>query len=760
MPTFHIHYQGQVQGVGFRPFVYKKAVEYQLKGWVNNTNTGVHIEIEGDKSLVKNFYHDILDNPPELAIITKSDIQEIKNKNFQKFEIIHSENTDKPNLLLTPDYGICNDCLQELFDKNNRRYLYPFITCTNCGPRYSIIKKLPYDRENTTMDAFPMCTVCKPEYHNPSDRRYYSQTNSCTDCAVLMRVLNSEEEHSQKEIIKLIQNSIRKGKIIAIKGIGGYLLLADATNAKTIKTLRERKHRPHKPFALMYPDDELLFSDVIASDKEIETYRSIQAPIVLFNLQSKLKSGLKKDLIAPGLNQIGVMKAYTPLYHLILNKINFPVIATSANVSESPIIYQDDKAAAELSAIADLIIANNREIIVPQDDSVIKFSPEFGQKIILRRSRSLSPTFIDPHKNIISDKTLLGMGAGLKSSFAFYTQGNTYISQYLGNLNSFESQESFEKVLMHFFILFETKPELIVADKHPQYFSTQIGQSLSEKYHTEIQYVQHHKAHFASVLAENGLINTDKKVLGIVWDGVGLGDDGQIWGGEFFIYDKNKMKKTAHFEYFTHLALDKFAMEPRLPAFSVCKHIPEAEQIIHPKFTQSELNNYRKLIAHHKAIKTCSAGRLFDAIASLLNIRDKNSFEGEAAMLLENIALDFYLKNKNYSQFYNIEFINNQISTSYLTKQIIRDIINKVDKQEIAFKFHLSLIEIIKLVAEKHQIKNLTFSGGVFQNALLVDLIHQYLKVDYHLYFHKQLSPNDENISFGQLVYASVRIDN
>ncbi len=252
----------------------------------------------------------------------------------------------------------------------------------------------------------------------------------------------------------------------------------------------------------------------------------------------------------------------------------------------------------------------------------------------------------------------------------------------------------------------------------------------------------------------------DKKVLGIVWDGVGLGDDGQIWGGEFFIYDKNKMKKTAHFEYFTHLALDKFAMEPRLPAFSVCKHIPEAEQIIHPKFTQSELNNYRKLIAHHKAIKTCSAGRLFDAIASLLNIRDKNSFEGEAAMLLENIALDFYLKNKNYSQFYNIEFINNQISTSYLTKQIIRDIINKVDKQEIAFKFHLSLIEIIKLVAEKHQIKNLTFSGGVFQNALLVDLIHQYLKVDYHLYFHKQLSPNDENISFGQLVYASVRIDN
>jgi hydrogenase maturation protein HypF len=760
MSAFHIHFQGQVQGVGFRPFVYKKAIEFRLAGRVNNSNTGVHIEVEGDSDIIHDFYNTILNNPPELAIITKSEIKEIKTKGFKEFEIVHSENTELPNLLLTPDYGICNDCLNELFNPQNRRYHYPFITCTNCGPRYSIIKKLPYDRENTTMDNFRMCAVCEPEYHNPLNRRYYSQTNSCADCAVEMRVLNSDIKYTQSVIIELIQTSLRDGKIIAIKGIGGYLLLADATNIQTINILRKRKHRPAKPFALMYPNEQMLWNDVEVSDKEKEAYNSIQAPIILFRLKDKPVSALKINLIAPGLYQIGVMKAYTPLYHLILAELDFPVIATSANVSESPIIYQDDKAAMELNQIADLIIANNREIIVPQDDSVMRFSPVFKHKIIIRRSRSLSPTFIDPHKNLQSMQTLLGMGAGLKSSFAFYTQKNTYISQYLGNLNSFESQESFEKVLNHFFTLFETKPEIIVADKHPQYFSTQLGQNLSGKFHSKIYYVQHHRAHFASVLAENGLININKKILGMIWDGVGLGDDGNIWGGEFFIYDKKIMKRIAYFEYFTHIALDKFAMEPRLPAFSVCNNIREAQHIIKQKFSDFEYKNYQRLTEHGKTIKTSSVGRLFDAVASLLNIKDKNTFEGEAAMLLENIAMNFYRKNKNYPLFYDIEFINDRISTSYLAKQIIRDILNKVEKSEVAFKFHLSFIEIIKLVAQKYKIKDLAFSGGVFQNALLVDLIHQYLKGDYHLYFHKQLSPNDENISFGQLVYVNSQTDN
>ncbi len=758
MPSFHIHFHGQVQGVGFRPFVYKKALKYKLRGWVNNTNTGVHIEVNGDFNLINNFYNDILTNPPELAIITKSAIYEIEQKKFDAFQIIHSEDTQKPNLLLTPDYGICNDCLNELFDEQNRRYQYPFITCTNCGPRYSIIKKLPYDRENTTMDKFTMCKICAPEYNNPLDRRYYSQTNSCAACAVEMSVLNSKKNYTQKEIIRLIQTSLTEGKIIAIKGIGGYLLMADATNRKTIETLRHRKHRPFKPFALMYPDDKLLFADVYACDDEKISYQSIQAPIVLFRLKEKLKSRLQIDLIAPGLMQIGVMKAYTPLYHLILKGIDFPVIATSANISESPIIYEDDKAANELNKIADLIIANNREIVVPQDDSVLRFSPLYHQKIIIRRSRSLSPTFIDPYKNIQSNKTLLGMGAGLKSSFCFHTQNNTYVSQYLGNLTSYESQESFEKVLGHYFKLFETKPDVIVADKHPQYFSTQLGKELSDKFDTELHQVQHHKAHFAAMLAENGLIVPEKNILGIVWDGVGLGEDGNIWGGEFFSYQNHKIQRLSYFAYFPHIALDKFAMEPRLPALSLCRQINKANKIISGKFTNNELKIYQKLLNKSGNIQTSSVGRLFDAVAALLDIKNINSFEGEAAMLLENKALNFYLKNKNYQKYYSIELQNEQVNTSTLIKKIIDDLVNKVKIDEIALKFHLSLIEIIKLVAEKYQIEDLAFSGGVFQNALLVDLILKNLSKDYNLHFHKQLSPNDENISYGQLVYINNNI--
>ncbi|MCF6241874.1 MAG: carbamoyltransferase HypF, partial [Bacteroidales bacterium] len=639
MPSFHIHFQGQVQGVGFRPFVYKKAIEYNLKGWVNNTNTGVHIEVNGDYNIVKTFYQDILNQPPDLAIITESEMYEIEAVSFDSFQIVHSDNKEQPNLLLTPDYGICPDCLKELFNPENRRYLYPFITCTNCGPRYSIIKKLPYDRENTTMNKFAMCELCASEYLNPLDRRYYSQTNSCTDCPVEMSVLNTDKKYKQKEIIQLIQNALTEGKIIAVKGIGGYLLMADATNAETIKTLRNRKHRPFKPFALMYPGDSLLFADVIASETEKKLYQGIEAPIVLFRVKENLKSALQKDLIAPELKQIGVMNAYTPLYHLILKGIDFPIIATSANISESPIIYQDNEAAQELARIADLIIANNREIVVPQDDSVMRFSPVYQQKIIIRRSRSLSPTFIDPHKNIHSQQTLLAMGAGLKSSFAFFTQGNIYVSQYLGNLNGFKSQESYEKVIRHFLKLFETEPKIIVADKHPQYFSTEFGHILAKEFSAKFYFVQHHKAHFTSVLAENGLINSNNKVLGVIWDGVGLGNDGAIWGSEFFIYNKKKMERIAHFEYFTHLALDKFALEPRLPALSLCKDIDEANDLLKTKFNKLELNNYRKLIQNN-TLKTASAGRLFDAVASLLNIRDYNSFEGEAAMLMESSALD------------------------------------------------------------------------------------------------------------------------
>jgi len=758
MPTYHIHIQGQVQGVGFRPFVYKVAIEKKLVGWVNNSNTGVHIEIAGSELIATEFYKAITKNPPKLSIITNSSIKQINDCNFKKFEITHSHSNEQPNLLLTPDYGICEDCLNEIFDKNNRRFSYPFTTCTNCGPRYSIIKKLPYDRETTTMENFKMCEICQPEYDNPLDRRYYSQTNSCSDCAVELSILGKLELKNQKKIIDEVIESLKKGKIVAIKGIGGYILLADATDTGTIETLRKRKHRPTKPFALMYPNDETLLADIEKSETEWETYKNIQAPIVLFKLKKKLTSGLKTNLIAPNINQIGVMNTYTPLYAIIANKLDFPIIATSANISDSPIIFTDKKAKQELSQIADLIVANNREIVVPQDDSVIKFSPKYKQKIIIRRSRSFAPTFIDPHNNINSKECLLAMGAGLKSSFTFYHQKNTYISQYLGNLNSFESQESFEMVLNHYFSLFQTKPNLIVTDKHPQYFSTRYGQELKEKYNAKIYKVQHHKAHFAAVLAENGLVNTDKDVLGVIWDGVGLGDDNNIWGGEFFKYKSKHIQRLAYFDYFSHIALDKFAMEPRIVALSVTNGLDNANNLVSKKFNKTEWTNYQKLIKKDRNIKTSSVGRLFDAVASLLKLKDINSFEGEAAMILENEALKFYNENNNCKDVYKIDFLNNNISIKRIISQILDDINKGIEKEKIAFKFHLTLVKAIRTVADGFSINELAFSGGVFQNSLLIDLIYRDLSKDFKLYFHNHLSPNDENISYGQLVYINNKI--
>ncbi len=386
---------------------------------------------------------------------------------------------------------------------------------------------------------------------------------------------------------------------------------------------------------------------------------------------------------------------------------------------------------------------------------------------MIRRSRSFSPTFIDPHNNLNSAKSILGMGAGLKSSFSFHHQNNTYISQYLGNLSSFESQESFEKVLNHYFDLFQAKPEIIITDKHPQYFSTQFGNELKEKYKTQIYEVQHHKAHFAAVLAENGKINSNNTILGIIWDGVGLGDDGNIWGGEFFSYQKKQMQRLAHFDYFQHIALDKFSKEPRLPALSLLQSINFAkvpnfgkvrDELLSAKFSTKEFVNYKKLLQKQGNLKTSSVGRLFDAVSSLLGIKDANSFEGEAAMILENKASEFYKNNKNYREFYSIKFYENKISTTSIIEQIINDIIKKKEKTEIAFKFHLTLVEIIRKIANNFSINELAFSGGVCQNSLLIDLIIRYLSEKYQLYFHKQLSASDENISYGQIVYTNNKI--
>ncbi len=760
--TWHIHIQGQVQGVGFRPFVYKLAKENQLTGWVNNAVDGVHVEVNASKKAALEFYRDLMQNAPRLSIITEHCFFQTEQKFFENFQIVSSESQGQANLLLTPDFAICANCREELYD--SRRSNYPFITCTNCGPRYSIIRQLPYDRERSTMAGFKMCPLCAREYQNPSDRRYYSQTNSCPDCSIhltLWQVLqngkvgkiSSEPETVLEQTVKAWQ----KGKITAIKGIGGYLLCCDASNPNAIQLLRQRKHRPTKPFAVMYPDLESLAGDVQLKEMERLELRSSVSPIVLLEWRKETQSSVCKNAIAPGLKRLGAMLPYAPLFDLLLQEFGKPIVATSGNVSNSPIVFEDENALNELNRVADLILTNDREIVVPQDDSVVQFSLQSSQRIIIRRSRGIAPTYINAALDM-PKQTILAAGAMLKSSFTFLHNQNVFISQYLGDLEHFDTQENYRHTAEHFFQLFGAMPEVILADKHPHYFSSQFGEMLATELGIPLHKIQHHIAHFGAVLGENNLVASKEAVLGVIWDGTGLGDDGQIWGGEFFKYEQYEFQHCCHFEYFDFILGDKMPKEPRISALTATWGIEGATALLKDKFSEMEWRIYNQLLQKGSPLKTSSVGRLFDAVASLLGLKDKVSFEGEAAMLLENLAQQFFQKQSlDFSDSYYQEADFRGLSTKFLMERIIRDLNGGLPKDLIAARFHLSLVHLIKIIANDLNIKKIAFSGGVFQNSLLIDLIALHLGSEFDLYFHQQLSPNDENVSFGQLICYTIK---
>ncbi len=759
MQTWHIHIKGQVQGVGFRPFVCLLAQQFQLTGWVNNDVDGVHIEFNSVKQKATDFLKTILEKPPILAQITAHELTEVSAKTFSYFNIKISQHKGKPNLLLTPDAAICADCTNELFDSDNRRNAYPFITCTNCGPRYSIIQRLPYDRPFTTMDTFKMCPNCRKEYKNKTNRRYFSQTNSCPDCPIQLNLFDTKQQAitaTTSAIIDSICSFWETGKIVAIKGIGGYLLTGDASNESVVQVLRQKKHRLSKPFAVMFPSLKLLKKELVANKKEQELLTSISAPIVL--LKNKKTSDTLAPSIAPNLDYIGALLPYTPLYQLLLKKFDKPIIATSGNISNSPIIYDNKKAVNELSSIADFIVTNNRKIVVPQDDSVVKFTHFKQQKIILRRSRGYAPTYISATLNF-SSKTILAMGAMLKSTFSLAHQSNCFVSQYLGDLDNFDTQENYKHTLHHFLNIFQTQPEIILIDKHPQYPSSIYGQELVAQFNLPSSVIQHHEAHFAAILGEHNLVDSQQPILGIIWDGTGLGNDGHIWGGEFFVYQNYQFERRHHLDYVDFILGDKMAKEPRISALSFCWDITEAMPILKEKFSKIEWSIYHKLLEKGSALKTASIGRLFDAVASLVGILDKQTYEGEAAMLLETKALQYYQKNglsANFS-FFDENKDNFNFTTKHILRLLLTDLRQEASKEYIAAHFHFLLVKYIENIAINQNIRQLAFSGGVFQNGLLVDLIIHHLGDKFDLYFHKELSPNDENISFGQLVHYHIK---
>ena len=745
--TFHIHLQGRVQGVGFRPFVYKLATAANIKGWVCNSSDGVHIRINSTYADAKTVLDACLHQKPDLAVITDSTLEEVAHEEFKSFQIRESQNGDV-EISISPDFSMCTTCLGELNDDSNHRYGYPFITCTNCGPRYSIMKSLPYDRPNTSMDEFEMCDECSAEYNNPLDRRYYSQTNSCGTCGINLSFFDNKEVFSKDlkytEILSLATEKLKNDFIVAVKGIGGFLLLCDANSEAAITQLRSRKHRPTKPFAVLFPSIEAVEGIFDMSAEEKNALQGAVSPIVL--LSQKDRDRQLPPLVAPGLDRIGVMVPYAPVLAILSAQFGGPLIATSANLSGAPIVYEGDE--SRLFELADFVLSNNRPILFPQDDSVMQFSSQSRKGLILRRSRGLAPSVFATISDTEHKGDVLALGAEMKGAFGLSLQSNTYVSQYLGNLGHYENQVKYQEVLEGFMRLVKADPTEIIIDKHPGYFSNQFGKRLSEERQIPVKEVQHHEAHFAAVLAENKLLDSDR-VLGVIWDGTGLGDDGKSWGGEFFDYSDHSFERIAHLSYFKNLANDRMAIDNRLCALSLAG--TELSHELLDDFEESEWSFYTKSLLQ-PTMQTSSMGRVFDAVAFMAGLSKQNSYEGQAAMLLEQQAKDYLTKSANIRS-YEFAFKGDDLCIRPAIEEMLFE--RKVGKSAlIGARFHLTLVEMVREVALNGAYKLLAFSGGVFQNGLLVDLLIERLGMDFELYFHRELSSNDENIAFGQLAHA------
>ena len=592
-----------------------------------------------------------------------------------------------------------------------------------------------------------MCPACQKEYGDPHDRRFHSQTNSCAQCGVKLSLTNRQGEILETDpgvIFKEIHRLILEGKILALKNTSGYLLCCDARNERAIAELRRRKRRPTKPFAILYPSLSLLEADLHLLPEHRKELTGSERPIVLIEA-GDYRGPLALESLAPGLRQLGVMLPYTALLAMLMHEIPFPLVATSGNIHGSPIISTEEEAVEALKNVADYFLHHDLQVTNPQDDSVVKYTPKARQKIIFRRSRGYAPNYYGNMPGC--PIKVMALGAHLKSTIAFYPNDFLYLSQYLGNLDHLDVYSRFTRTAEFFTELFEETPEVALCDLHPGYGSTQFARSHAQSWKAEILGIQHHKAHFASVLGEHELFGANEPVLGVVWDGTGYGEDGAVWGGEFFRYDTEGMERIAHFEYFPWLAGDKMALEPRLSLFALTggDGIPAAGS----RFSPEELRIYRKMLGM-PGLQTSSVGRIFDAVASLLDVRHFNTYEGEAAILLEN-TISGYDLDTCYA-YIGLEE-GNSISSRKLIQNVRADLLRGTPKDQIIRNFLFTLATLIFEMAEKNGFKHIACSGGVFQNATLVDMIREIGKDNYKLYFNTALSPNDENIAFGQMAY-------
>lgn len=741
MRSIEVQVLGVVQGVGFRPYVYTQALNENLNGWVNNDDQGVNIALEGDDENIENFMKKLKNSPPPLSKIDSIKIKKLEFKNYTSFEIIKSQTTLKKSTIISPDMAICNDCIDDINDKENFRFDYALTNCTNCGPRYSIIKTVPYDRCNTSMSKFIMCEDCKKEYINPLNRRYHAQPVSCEKCGPEIALYDNMNNKLEKDIsaIKELANKINEGHIVALKGLGGFHIVCDATNEKVVEELRIRKNRPTKPFAIMFKNIEQVKEKASLTFKEEEIITSKEKPITL--IESK-ESNLSPN-IAPNINRIGCFIAYTPLHILLFKYLNNPIVATSANLSNEPIVRFKDELIQKLGNIVDFVLDFNRDIINACDDSVVQVVN--NELFVLRNARGYAPSSLKLKEK--SDKKILALGANQKSTIALSFEDNIILSPHIGDLGSITSLEYFTRTIETFKRFYDFVPDLIVCDKHPSYESTKWAKSQN----IELVQIQHHYAHMLSTIAE---FNLEKKVLAFCFDGTGFGDDGNIWGGEVFIGDIKSYERVNHFKYFKLLGGEKAVKEPKRVALSLLYDAFTLEEILTldsptlKAFTLNEINLMHTVWKKGlNAPLTSSMGRIFDAIASLSGISQTQSYEGETGLQIEMAY------NKNIKEFYSFEIIDNQIDFTSCIKQIIED----KDERIIASKFINGLVELIIKISKLHDDLAVVLTGGVFQNKTLLELIIKRLEIlNKEYYYSKKIPLNDGGISIGQ-IYSQLK---
>jgi len=755
MPGIRLEIRGIVQGVGFRPFIHNLAKKYHLRGYVLNDSDGVEVEAEGNKPDLDRFLRRIRSSAPPQSKIMEMKIIKVAPRAFREFSIRESKEKESRTVLVSPDLATCPDCLKELFDPEDRRFNYPFLNCTNCGPRLTIIQDTPYDRRKTTMSAFKMCPDCGREYQDPQDRRFHAQPNACPVCGPRLTLTDNQGIRlSTTDHILTTIELLKKGYIIAIKGIGGHHLACDATNKRAVSVLRKRKYREDKPFALMARDLKTIRRFCYLNLSEIELLQSVQRPIVLLK---KKKVNLIAPEVAPLQKNLGVILPYSPLHHLLLRDSNLVLVMTSGNQSDEPIAYEDKEAFERLKKIADYFMFHNREIHRRCDDSVTRIFN--GKEMVLRRGRGYVPLPIKV--NLKFKEHILATGAQLKNTFCLARDSFAFLSTHIGDLENYETLDFYSKEIERFKKLCSVKPEVVAYDMHPEYLSTKYALSLKNVRKLP---VQHHHAHIVSCMAENKI---SQKVIGVAFDGTGYGEDENIWGGEFLLADLRGFQRVAHFKYVPMPGGESAIKNPWMMAASYL-YTCFGEDYLNldlefvRKIDFSKWETIRKILDQKvNLFLTSSAGRLFDSVSVLLNFREKTNYEGQPAIELEFWA-DENIKGK-----YDYEITRENglylIRPELIIKGVVNDLIKKERKSKISARCHNTMAQIINEVCSRLRkecdMNSVCLSGGVFQNMFLLSRTYALLsKNKFRVYTHHLVPPNDGGISLGQAVIANQRI--